>query len=391
MKKIILLIILFFSLFPTIKQNRLIFTGMQSVCAQDLSWEGSDGTKYPPTVLMNATSGNPDGSIKATAFLKDCDNCDPDKTSINWSITDANATDISSDVTFSPSQTFTSGQEVVISHLNAGLYDVTVSGNVYIPQPDICYNNGQCYPAVDEEVFVSLNGDVTVGEGHTCGYTYNGQASIAEVPTTFKDYHIDYTPIKWGITDDEYIDVEIGACTDGINWTAKLISITGYYSERWRLKPGVAEVTGTGGNTTKSNFCSQVSSLTNFGAGSWYMISAVKAHEDVHVTHLLPALQDVSNAINDLVNTLQVPDNGQTENDAITQIKQLNDYSIKIKNYDSEARKKWDDRFDVLSLHDHDTGGPCETAEKNVVNTMISSICYFSHLYNWLPTCPYCH
>jgi hypothetical protein len=88
--------------------------------------------------------------------------------------------------------------------------------------------------------------------------------------------------------------------------------VTGNYSMQTRLLPAETEVTGPGGNTAAGNFCAQVTELKALGQcpGAWYMLSAVVAHEHVHETRLLPALQNasVTPVLQAAIEALCVPD-----------------------------------------------------------------------------------
>jgi hypothetical protein len=195
----------------------------------------------------------------------------------------------------------------------------------------------------------------------------------------------------YGKTDVEtdLVDLNIGACSENGQWYAVLTGITGKYSKQTQLPYGVSEVTGPGGNTTEYNFCKQVEDLKRFGLGSgveWYMISAVEAHEDVHVSRLQPALEELAYSIEAEVEALSVPNSGQTEAEAIEQIKALTGFYSARRN----AFTAWDSKYVTSILFDDIPGGLTEHAESTIAYPMATSICESAALANW-PYCYHCY
>lgn len=161
-------------------------------------------------------------------------------------------------------------------------------------------------------------------------------------------------------------------------------SLKGNYSLQARLLPGPPaqqEVTGIGGNTTQANFCAQVSELNalGYGAGSarWYMIQAVRDHEEVHAAHFGPALSAAAPQISTDVQALSVPDNGQSEADAINEIRALAAFAT----VRSDAQQLWLAEILILAANDHN--GPTDAAEHAVVDPMIAAICNHANANNW--------
>jgi hypothetical protein len=186
----------------------------------------------------------------------------------------------------------------------------------------------------------------------------------------------------WGLTTTETMEFDISACSDGSQWHAVLNGITGHYAEQERLIIHVQEVTGTGGNTTQTNFCDQVTDLrgTTYNATSWYMLSAVQAHEDYHATHMQPSLQNASTNIQALVEALTVQDNGQGQSTAISQLMSSSGYQQAA----NSAVKVWDTEFIAESNSDDGAGvGPTYTAELNATASMRASICSFAVSAAW--------
>lgn len=159
---------------------------------------------------------------------------------------------------------------------------------------------------------------------------------------------------EYGYTDDEYINFDISACSNGSAWTVVLTSMTGFCSERPRLIPGVSEIQGT--IPDEAHFCKQITDLQNLGNGAaeWYAVSAVKAHEDVHLGHMQPALVLAAANIEGLIESIYTQDVGQSQDDAINQIKN----SLGFLAAREQARSIWDDQYNLLAVDDHDAGGP---------------------------------
>jgi hypothetical protein len=186
----------------------------------------------------------------------------------------------------------------------------------------------------------------------------------------------------WGLTWEETITVDISARCNGGQWTAVLTTLTGNYSQQTRLLPAEVEVTGPTGNTTQANFCAQVTELKRLGAcpGAWYMLAAVVAHENVHLTHFQPGLANAAPAIETAIEGLSVPTApGKTQAQAIAEIKALPGYAAAV----AAARATWFAADDPLLAHDHDAGGLTETAEHGVVDPMIATICTHARAQGW--------
>ena len=144
-------------------------------------------------------------------------------------------------------------------------------------------------------------------------------------------------PSDWGKTWPEKVEIEISTCIKDGNWITVLSSLTGLYSQQVRLVDGVNEVSGT----SEANFCKQVSDMKALGFVSnrtWYMLSAVQAHEDVHLTHFLPALKLVAPDVEQQTELISVPNTGQTYSQAIIQIKNSSGYTTNL----TYLRAQWE-------------------------------------------------
>lgn len=189
---------------------------------------------------------------------------------------------------------------------------------------------------------------------------------------------------NWGYTDVETVDLTIGASLNNCVWTAVLISAKGNYSLQARLVPGCNEVSG---NTTSSNYCHQVFDLKNLGgSNTWYMLSAIIAHENVHASRLGPGLNDALAAIEADVKTLTVPATGQTKAQAISQLRALAGFEAAR----TDAKEHWDTKYINLIGTDHTPNGPTDTAERSIVDPVGTSICNLKTSNPSWPACSYC-
>jgi hypothetical protein len=96
-------------------------------------------------------------------------------------------------------------------------------------------------------------------------------------------------PCLWGITAPDPLRVRTRVCSDGPVWRLRVTGVTSIIRTFSRQLPGQQEPTV--GRATAANFCTMVTDLDGLGtcnpgapAGSnWYMLAAVRAHEQVHV------------------------------------------------------------------------------------------------------------
>lgn len=196
-------------------------------------------------------------------------------------------------------------------------------------------------------------------------------------------------PCDYGFTFPESVNATISARCDGTQWVGVLTGLTGNFSEQVRLLPGQQEVTGPAGNTRRANFCAQATELNKLGdcPGVWYMISAVQAHEDVHLSRFHPALVFKARAIESSITALAVPDApGKTAPQAAVEIAALPAFPAAL----AKAQQDWLDEVLVRVRHDHDPGGPCDTAEHAVVDPMVNTICTHAKANAWGPCAPVC-
>ena len=197
----------------------------------------------------------------------------------------------------------------------------------------------------------------------------------------------------WGFTYPEVVHPTISARCDNGVWRAVLTGLVGDYSLFARLLPlprQVHEVTGPGGNTDQTNYCTQMDNLaaTTRGAFDWFMIQAVIDHENVHLAHAEPTLQQSVPAIEPLFTALTVPTApGKTQAMAIAEIQALPAYAAAR----DQAWAIWEANMVAAAAPDHGNNynGPAYQAEHAVTRPMIQRICAHSRApaQGW-PACP---
>jgi hypothetical protein len=202
----------------------------------------------------------------------------------------------------------------------------------------------------------------------------------------------------WGYAWVERVNPTITARCDKGVWRVVVTGIKGDYSVLTRLLPGVTEVTGPKGNTTKGNYCNQVTDLNalSMQKGSWFMLRAIEKHEAVHVRWMQPSLAALATEIEALFAKLTVPITpGKTRAQAIAELQALPAYQAARQ----KAYERWrttylgmigKDHGNLDAAGHHDGTGPAYvTAERGVVNPMIKSICDHARTAKW-PSCPLC-
>jgi hypothetical protein len=175
--------------------------------------------------------------------------------------------------------------------------------------------------------------------------------------------------VVWGFTWPESLDIELTAVRDGDNWVARAQNLTGHYSIMVRLLPGVREV----GSTDASNYQAQLRDLRNLThvKGDWFMLAAVRAHENVHANHFAPALAAVEPYINTRLAGLTTPYNADTTasaDAAIPILRALPGFAA-ARQYGLDL---WTDTWNILKEHDH--ARATDAAEHTIVDPKIAEI-----------------
>jgi hypothetical protein len=194
----------------------------------------------------------------------------------------------------------------------------------------------------------------------------------------------------YGLTFPESIDVTMGAKKVGATWKPVVTALAGKFSEQVTLLAGQSEVTGPGGNTTAANFCAQAKNLTKLGnivGNPWYMLAAVKAHEDVHATRFGPALAAAEPTITTALEAVTVADAaGMDQAAAVAALAASAAFKAAVK----AAVQTWLAEILTRVAGDHAAGGPTDVAEHGVVDPMVARICDEAKKKTWgaCPECP---
>lgn len=253
-----------------------------------------------------------------------------------------------------------------------------------------------CEKSVDKNCVADATKNGQTCDKDECKECQNGKCIKRTSPATaFNANTVNLTKVAatqpfgdktvYGLTWEESISVKIDARCDNGKWTAVLTGLTGNYSQQVRLLPGGQnEVAGT----DAKNFCDQARALDSLGnnAGKWYMLSAVQAHENVHLTRFIPGLIKAAPLIEPLFEALSVPTaKNKTKAQAIAQIRALPAFAAAMK----AGRNLWFATDSVLLAKDHDAGGPTDQAERAIVDPVIKRICQTAKTNRWA-ACPVC-
>jgi hypothetical protein len=133
-------------------------------------------------------------------------------------------------------------------------------------------------------------------------------AGINFLPTIF-----DQVPAGWGVTTEDDAVVDITAFADGAVWKCVVSSASQQARQGVRLLPGVKEVTpalvsGESNCATLQTMITSLDTVANQGTHSgFYMLSAVQAHENLHITQYRAALSPAFATFKTAVQALTVP------------------------------------------------------------------------------------
>ena len=193
---------------------------------------------------------------------------------------------------------------------------------------------------------------------------------------------------QWGHTWPQKVEVTITARREGTDWAPVVTGLTGHFSTRARLLPGVEQVTGPGGNTTAENHCKQIADLDSLAPREvpkvdWYMLEAVQAHEAVHGTRMDPALRAAADDMVAALQSVRIADDGTL--DETTAAARLQE-SREFRQATEKALKLW--TFEVIGqcVLDDTPSGPTAQAERAVVDPMIAAIRAEAAAHGW-PDC----
>jgi hypothetical protein len=212
------------------------------------------------------------------------------------------------------------------------------------------------------------------------------------------------------------ISFDITACKVGNAWVPRFTGAVAEYYAKVDFGPsGTKEVTGPpfgnglGCGLLNANACSceQAFGLANWGSNKWYSTSAVQAHENIHAGHMGITFQTaVAVALGGMrkfvltptphfeerigILSLSVPDHGQSQGEAVAEIKALDAYKAAV----GHIFEDWTSNYMVELSGDHGTNkdGPAYQAEIPIASGRKQDVCNWRANQNpQLLGCPTCN
>jgi hypothetical protein len=226
--------------------------------------------------------------------------------------------------------------------------------------------------------------DVSVSEASTAarkGRASSGISPQAEVSTVnFIEQVVQPWNNSWGaMTATQWtVDIEVyNTCTPaGGVWNCYVSQADSTYQIFYRLLPGVSEATTAA--ATAENYCIMIQDLSSLGGLHWYMVSAVEAHERVHVSEWKASLLPRFYLMKQTIGGLSVPGQpGMTADQAKVAIKALPAYSAAVADAYANARNDFANIADPNSETD--------AAEHSVVDPMVAAIRQKASANGWAP------
>ena len=131
---------------------------------------------------------------------------------------------------------------------------------------------------------------------------------------------------------------------------------------------------------TAANCAQMISDLSALGGASWYVASAVEAHERVHVNEWRASVNPEFSAAQTTIESLSTPSTcGMNSNNAETMIRSLPAYSNAINTATSNAISA----FNAIP----DPNANTDSAEFSVVNPIITAIRARANTNGWPVSC----
>ena len=196
-----------------------------------------------------------------------------------------------------------------------------------------------------------------------------GVASINYLPVLK-----DLTPTGWGVTTEDDAVVDITAYASGGAWKCVVTKADQQAHQGVRLLSGVTELTaalvGGAACATLATMKKSLNDVANQGSHSgYYMLAAVQAHEDLHITQYRAGLNPAFGTFKTAVEALSVPA-ASAANAAAAKaaIKALPAYTTAMATFHA---------VDVAANNataSHSPMAPFSAAEHTVVDPMITTI-----------------
>jgi len=215
------------------------------------------------------------------------------------------------------------------------------------------------------------------------------QATEGKTKEQIRKPHLDSTADKisamenctWGITSPDKLGIKTGVVKDNNDWKLNVTGVNSVIRSHSRLLPGQKEPV-PGKNTTKTNWQDQVNELNTLGscAGKWYMVRAVRAHEDIHVKEWKDNFETDWNIQKNNIEGLTVPASGTTEKADKAQ-KALRDLpAFENARLTTNASGNYPAFWGIA-----DPNPQTDAAEKAIVEPRIEWICKYAKWNKWNP------
>lgn len=184
----------------------------------------------------------------------------------------------------------------------------------------------------------------------------------------------------WGITYPDALETRTEAVKDGTDWRLCVKSVTSNVRHHSRLLPGPPQVEPTTANATSGKFCTQVGELNRLGtcSGNWYMLSAVKAHEAVHVNEWKTSFPTDWPAVQAKIEAITVPASG------ITAIQGVAHFIMRASTAYQDAIQTNATNFPTFWAIP-DPNANTDAAEHAVVDPRIDQLCNHAKAKKWSP------
>src|SRR5579871_6530735 len=130
---------------------------------------------------------------------------------------------------------------------------------------------------------------------------------------------MDQAPAGWGVTTEDDVVIDVSAYTSGTDWKVKITRADQQPHQGVRLLPGVVEVTnalvsGESDCTKLQTMITSLNTVADQGSDSgFYMLSAVQAHENLHITQYRADLNPSFASFRTAVEGLTVPQAGNAD------------------------------------------------------------------------------
>jgi hypothetical protein len=180
---------------------------------------------------------------------------------------------------------------------------------------------------------------------------------------------------EWGLTQPQRTKLDITAFCKGDVWKNVVSTADGLVHTKARLLANVVEVTAEMVAAEKScdTLSRMATSLTNVADGKdplgYYMLAAVQAHENLHVTHFKTAVDAAFATFKTAVEGLTIPKgNAKNAAEAATMIKALPAYTAALTAFQAAETKA------AADTAAHKPAGDFPKAEHAVVDPMIKKI-----------------